>query len=62
MKYFYYFALAIMVLSFFSCSSKPAPGLVAEEDSLFIDTVATLDDVMEPDTVAVADSLAEDSI
>jgi hypothetical protein len=60
MKFFYYFALTIMVLSFFSCGSKPVPGLVAEEDSLCIDTVATLDEVV-PDTLE-ADSLAEDTL
>ena len=44
-----------------SCNGKQTLADVAEEDSLCIDTVATLDDVMLTDTVAV-DSLAEDTL
>ena len=36
-----------------SCTGKPGSlANVAEEDSLFIDTVATLDEELVPDTVA----------
>ena len=47
---------------FASCGNKPSSlADVAEEDSLFIDTVATLDEVL-PDTTALPDSLAQDSL
>ena len=45
-----------------SCNGKPTLTNVAEEDSLCIDTVATLDDVVLTDTVAKADSLMQDSL
>jgi len=62
MKFFYCFALAAIVLSFISCGNKASSlADVAEEDSLFIDTVATLDEELAPDTLAV-DSLVEDSL
>ena len=45
-----------------SCGNKPSSlADVAEEDSLFIDTVATLDEELAPDTL-VLDSLALDSL
>lgn len=45
-----------------SCGNKASSlADVAEEDSLFIDTVATLDEELAPDTLAV-DSLVEDSL
>ena len=45
-----------------SCGNKASSlADVAEEDSLFIDTVATLDEELPPDTLAV-DSLVEDSL
>ena len=45
-----------------SCGNKASSlADVAEEDSLFIDTVATLDEELVPDTLAV-DSLVEDSL
>ena len=46
-----------------SCGGNQTLAEVAEEDSLCIDTVASLDDVvLEPDTVAQADSLLLDSL
>ena len=53
--------LGLLILLFTSCNGKQTLADVAEEDSLCIDTVATLDDVMLTDTVAV-DSLAEDTL
>ena len=53
--------VGLLLLLFISCTSKPVPGYVAEEDSLCIDTVASLDEVMQPDTIVV-DSLAGDSL
>lgn len=50
-----------LLLLLLSCNGKQTLADVAEEDSLCIDTVATLDDVMLSDTVAV-DSLAEDTL
>ena len=54
--------LLFLPLLFFSCNGKPTLANVAEEDSLCIDTVATLDDVVLTDTVAKADSLMQDSL
>lgn len=46
-----------------SCNGKQTLADVAEEDSLCIDTVATLDDVMLSDTLAAEqDSLFLDSL
>ena len=51
-----------LLLLMASCTGKPSSlADVAEEDSLFIDTVATLDEELAPDTLAV-DSLVEDSL
>ena len=47
---------------FISCTGKPSLAEVAEEDSLRIDTVATLEDMALPDTTACADSLIVDSL
>lgn len=48
---------------FISCSGNPGSlADVAEDDSLCIDTVATLEEVEVPDTTARADSLAADSL
>ncbi len=47
---------------FISCGGKPTLADVAEEDSLCIDTVATLEEVAVPDTVAPADSVEADSL
>lgn len=62
-------ACLFFILSFFhffifiSCTGNPGSlADVAEDDSLCIDTVATLDEVALPDTVARADSLAADSL
>lgn len=49
-------------LIFISCGGKPTLADVAEEDSLCIDTVATLDEVAVPDTLAPADSVTADSL
>lgn len=50
------------VLFLLSCTGKPSLAEVAEEDSLRIDTVATLEDMALPDTTACADSLIVDSL
>ena len=51
-----------LLLLMASCTGKPSSlADVAEEDSLFIDTVATLDEELAPDTL-VLDSLAQDSL
>lgn len=55
-----FFGVGLLLL-LLSCNGKQTLADVAEEDSLCIDTVATLDDVMLTDTVAV-DSLAEDTL
>ena len=47
---------------FISCGGKPTLADVAEDDSLCIDTVATLEEVAVPDTVAPADSVEADSL
>ena len=48
---------------FISCSfNSGSLADVAEDDSLCIDTVATLDEVEVPDTVARTDSVAADSL
>ena len=47
---------------FISCGGKPSLADVAEDDSLCIDTVATLEEVAVPDTVAPADSVEADSL
>ena len=48
---------------FISCSCNSGSlADVAEEDSLCIDTVATLDEVAVPDTLAPADSVTADSL
>ena len=59
-KLFLFIALALPLLS---CTggNMSGDGVVAEEDSLCIDTVASLDDVTVPDTLE-ADSLALDSL
>ena len=44
-----------------SCTGRPTLSDVAEEDSLFIDTVATLDEELAPDTLS-QDSLVLDSL
>ena len=50
-------------LVFLSCDGKQTLANVAVEDSLCIDTVATLDDVMLTDTLAAEpDSLTVDSV
>ena len=46
---------------FISCGGKPTLADVAEEDSLYIDTVATLEEGL-PNTTALPDSLAHDSL
>ena len=51
-----------MCMSFGSCGGKQSLADVAVEDSLCIDTVASLDDVMAPDTIAETDSLTVDSV
>ena len=61
MKRIYFFLGVGLPLLLLSCNGKQTLADVAEEDSLCIDTVATLDDVMLSDTVAV-DSLAEDTL
>ena len=54
--------LGVGLLLMVSCTGKPSSlADVAEEDSLFIDTVATLDEELAPDTL-VQDSLALDSL
>ena len=54
--------LLLLLLLMASCTGKPSSlADVAEEDSLFIDTVATLDEELAPDTL-VLDSLALDSL
>ena len=54
--------LGVGLLLMASCTGKPSSlADVAEEDSLFIDTVATLDEELAPDTL-VLDSLAQDSL
>ncbi|MBO7099523.1 MAG: hypothetical protein IKQ51_12050 [Bacteroidaceae bacterium] len=53
--------LGLGFLLFSSCEGNQTLANVAVEDSLCIDTVATLDDVVLTDTVAV-DSLAEDTL
>ena len=47
---------------FISCGGKPTLADVAEDDSLCIDTVATLEEVAVPDMVAPADSVEADSL
>lgn len=47
---------------FFSCDGNQTLADVSEEDSLCIDTVATLDDVELADTIAVTDSLMQDTL
>lgn len=54
--------VGLSVLFLLSCTGKPSLAEVAEEDSLRIDTVATLDDMALPDTTACADSLIVDSL
>ena len=54
--------LLCLSLLFVSCGGKQTLANVAEEDSLCIDTVATLDDEMQPDTIAESDSLLVDSL
>jgi hypothetical protein len=52
-----------LLLLLLSCNGKQTLADVAEEDSLCIDTVATLDDVMLSDTLAAEqDSLFLDSL
>lgn len=51
-----------LCMTFFSCGGKQALADVAEEDSLCIDTVATLDDVFVPDTTAKPDTLMADTL
>ena len=52
MKFFYFFALAAIVLSFISCGNKASSlADVAEEDSLFIDTVVCTDYPFEADSL-----------
>ena len=54
--------VGLLLLLMASCTGKPGSlADVAEEDSLFIDTVATLDEELAPDTL-VLDSLALDSL
>ena len=61
-------ACLFFIFSFFhffiliSCGGKPTLADVAEDDSLCIDTVATLEEVAVPDTVAPADSVEADSL
>lgn len=55
--------LVLLSLLFLSCDGKQTLANVAVEDSLCIDTVATLDDVMLTDTLAAEpDSLTVDSV
>lgn len=62
-------ACLFFILSFFlffifiSCTGNPGSlADVAKDDSLCIDTVATLDEVEVPDTTARTDSVAADSL
>lgn len=59
-KFFLFLTLALPLLS---CTEGKVgkENMVAEEDSLCIDTVASLDDGTVPDTLAV-DSLVIDSL
>ena len=53
----------VWVFFFASCTCKTGSlADVAEDDSLYIDTVATLDEVIAPDTIALPDSLMKDSL
>ena len=62
MKVFYSLMLAAVVLFFSSCGNKAGSlADVAEEDSLFIDTIASLEEEIAPDTL-LQDSLAQDSL
>ena len=55
--------LVLLSLLFLSCDGKQTLANVAVEDSLCIDTVATLDDVVLTDTLAAEpDSLTVDSV
>ena len=57
-----FFGVGLLLL-LLSCNGKQTLADVAEEDSLCIDTVATLDDVMLSDTLAAEqDSLFLDSL
>lgn len=52
-----------ILLLFVSCGNQAGSlADVAEDDSLYIDTVATLDEVIAPDTIALPDSLMKDSL
>jgi hypothetical protein len=51
-----------LCMTFFSCGGKQALADVAEEDSLCIDTVATLDDVFASDPIAEPDTLTVDTL
>jgi hypothetical protein len=62
MKKIYLMVLVGVCMSFGSCGGKQSLADVAVEDSLCIDTVASLDDVMAPDTIAETDSLTMDSV
>ena len=55
--------LGVGFLLLASCTGNPGSlADVAEDDSLFIDTVATLDEQMAPDTITLPDSLTKDSL
>ena len=63
MKRINFFLGVGLPLLLLSCNGKQTLADVAEEDSLCIDTVATLDDVMLSDTLAAEqDSLFLDSL
>ena len=58
-----FLGVGLLLLLLLSCNGKQTLADVAEEDSLCIDTVATLDDVMLSDTLAAEqDSLFLDSL
>ena len=63
MKKIYLMVLMGVCLVFLSCEGNQTLANVAVEDSLCIDTVATLDDVVLTDTLAAEpDSLTVDSV
>jgi len=62
MKKFYLLVLMGLCMTFASCGGKMTLADVAKEDSLCIDTVASLDDVIMTDTVAEADTLTMDTL